>query len=107
MAADRPCAGCGRTVTGPRYPLARGAVCLRCALRDRALLGRSLRVALVVGTLLVAINQADTLIAGPVTSGLVMRIGLTYVVPFCVATYGALAHARGRAGGGAGGGDAS
>ena len=106
MTAQLPCAACGRG-PGQRFALARGAVCLRCALRDRAMLGRSLRVALVVGTLLVAINQADALIAGPITSGLLMRIGLTYVVPFCVATYGALANARGRAGADDGGGDAS
>jgi len=77
---------------GQRFALARrGRV---PAPRDRAMLGRSLRVALVVGILLVVIT-------------LLMRIGPTYVVVFCVATDGALANARGRAGAGDGGGDAS
>ncbi|HIC81125.1 MAG TPA: hypothetical protein EYH07_10310 [Kiloniellaceae bacterium] len=49
---------------------------------------RSLTVALVVGTALVVINQGDRLIAG---QGLdLMKALLTYLVPYCVATYGAV-----------------
>lgn len=53
-----------------------------------AVVRRSLGVALVVGTLLVAINQGDRLIAG---QGLdLAKVILTYLVPYCVATYGAV-----------------
>ena len=53
-----------------------------------AVVRRSLGVALVVGTLLVAINQGDRLIAG---QGLdLAKTLLTFLVPYCVATYGAV-----------------
>lgn len=54
---------------------------------------RSLAVALVVGTVLNAINQGDALLAGePLRWG---KIALTYAVPYLVATYGAVAALRG------------
>lgn len=53
---------------------------------------RSLVVALVVGTLLTVINQGDALIAGSGFS--VWKAGLTYCVPYLVATYGAVAAKR-------------
>lgn len=89
------CARCTREARAV-YTVRQAGLCLRCALRDPALLRRSLRVALVVGTLLTLINQGPTLWSQPVTAGLAVRIGLTYVVPFCVATYGALSNARRR-----------
>lgn len=49
---------------------------------------RSLIVSLVVGTVLVAINQGDVILAGEMPNWL--KIGLTYLVPYCVATYGAV-----------------
>jgi len=48
---------------------------------------RSLIVAVVVGTLLNTINQGDAVVNGGVVNWL--KIGLTYCVPFLVATYGA------------------
>jgi len=48
---------------------------------------RSALVALVVGTILNLINQGDALVAGAALNW--WKIGLTYLVPFCVATYGA------------------
>ena len=49
---------------------------------------RSFFVAVVVGTLLNMINQGDALFAGgPVDY---YKLGLTYIVPYCVATYGAV-----------------
>lgn len=51
---------------------------------------RSLIVALVVGTILNLINQGDALIDG---AGLnFTKILLTYAVPYCVATYGAVSY---------------
>jgi hypothetical protein len=51
-------------------------------------------VALVVGTILVVINQADVLVSGHLTALVVAKIGLTYLVPFSVSTYSALAANR-------------
>ena len=48
----------------------------------------ALRVALVVGTVLNVINQGDALLSGgPIVW---WKLGLTYVVPYCVSTYGAV-----------------
>ena len=67
--------------------------CPKCSLLDRYLFRRSAAVALVVGTGLTALNHGDTLAAGayPWAHGW-YKIPLTYVVPFLVATYGALAN---------------
>ena len=67
---------------------------LRCALRYRPMLKRSLLTALVVGTVLVAINQGGILLSGAWPASLAWQIPLTYVVPFCVATWGALGNSR-------------
>jgi hypothetical protein len=51
---------------------------------------RSLGVALIVGSILNLINQGDALLGlhpfNPI------KAGLTYLVPFCVATYGAVSY---------------
>ena len=44
--------------------------------------------ALVVGSILVAINQGDLLLHGTWPVSLEWKIPLTYAVPFCVATWG-------------------
>ena len=49
---------------------------------------RSLWVALVVGTILSLINQGDALIAGRPLN--FVKLALTYIVPYCVCTYGAV-----------------
>ena len=51
---------------------------------------RSARVALVVGSVLVAINYGDRLIVGEVGGSDLVRILLTYCVPYCVSTYAAV-----------------
>ena len=67
--------------------------CLRCSFIDRALVMRSSRVALVVGTALIALNQGDQFLAGTFPWGSSWyKVPLTYLVPFCVATYGALSN---------------
>jgi len=48
----------------------------------------------VVGTILVAINQGTVLAGGHFPSALAWKIPLTYAVPFCVATWGALINSR-------------
>lgn len=51
---------------------------------------RSLGVALVVGTILNLINQGDALVAGAALN--FTKIVLTFAVPYCVATYGAVSY---------------
>lgn len=51
---------------------------------------RATRVALVVGTILVAINQGDSLIRDPLRFGMAARIALTFAVPFLVSMYSML-----------------
>ena len=69
-------------------------VCLKCAMRHVPMLKRSIATALVVGTILVTLNQGDLIFAGQGTSALYWKIPLTYLVPFMVSTWGALTNAR-------------
>ena len=48
---------------------------------------RSLKVGLLVGTILVAINHGNLLLSGVVTSEMIWKSLLTYCVPYCVSTY--------------------
>lgn len=67
--------------------------CTRCSFIDGPLLVRSATVAAVVGTALVALNQGDKLLSGTFPwSTSWYKLPLTYCVPFCVATYGALSN---------------
>ncbi len=56
---------------------------------------RSLRVAAVVGSLLVLINQGDRLIGGEMSTGGWLKVALTYLVPYAVSTYAAVGAIRG------------
>lgn len=58
----------------------------------------SLTTAVVVGTMLFAINQLDVVLAGDADLVVALKIALTYVVPFCVANVGMLTATRRRAG---------
>ncbi len=68
--------------------------CLRCTLLRPSLLRRSLATALVVGSVLTAINQGNILVQGNFPAALYWKVPLTYCVPFCVATWGALVNSR-------------
>lgn len=57
----------------------------------------TLAVAVLVGTVLFAINQLDVVLAGHATGLVWLKVGLTYVVPFCVANYGLLVGTHGQA----------
>lgn len=56
-------------------------------------------VAVVVGIVLSAVNQGDVVVAGEAAAGTWVRIGVNFVVPFCVASVGFLAARRAPAGG--------
>jgi hypothetical protein len=66
-------------------------LCAQCAMFYRPVLRRSIAMAVVVGSLLTLINQGDVLLHGHATTFVVLKICLTYVVPFCVSTISALA----------------
>lgn len=61
---------------------------------DPAVVRRSARVALVVGTLLVAINYGDRALAGALGGADWVKMLLTYLVPYGVATYAAVQAVR-------------
>jgi hypothetical protein len=58
------------------------------------MVSRSALIALIVGTVLTAINQGDLLFGGDVTVALLWKVPLTYAVPFAVATLGAMGAAK-------------
>ena len=103
MSAGAPlgnhCERCRRPLTaGPVFQV-RGAGCprlrcLACALVHGPMLRRSLGIACLVGSALVAINQGDLLLAGRWLPALAWKLPLTYVVPFVVATWAALSTSR-------------
>ena len=67
------------------------AVRLVCVRRNLWLTGVT---AAVVGTVLFAINQLDVVLAGHAGAGTWVKIGLTFLVPFCVANVGLLMGSR-------------
>jgi hypothetical protein len=57
-------------------------------------LRRTLRIALVVGVVLTAINQGGVIAAGHATAATWVRCGLNFVVPFLVSNAGLLSGRR-------------
>lgn len=57
---------------------------------------RTVRVTVIVGTLLFAINQLDVVLRGQATALTWCKVTLTYLVPFCVANYGVYVASRRR-----------
>lgn len=95
LIADHCCIRCRQTLhEGSAFTLGGARHCLQCAVQYRPMLRRSALTALVVGTLLVGINQGPALAAGDIRPGLAWQIVLTYAVPFCVASWGALTNSR-------------
>ncbi len=68
--------------------------CWLCALKNPAMLRRSFYTAVVVGAGLTLLNQGDTIFSGSWPGALYWKVPLTFGVPFCVATWGALSNAR-------------
>jgi len=72
-------------------------VSLRQAVRicfKREHLRRTLRIALVVGTILTLINQLDVILKGDAGTLTWIKAGLNYCVPFIVSNLGLLAGKR-------------
>ncbi len=68
-------------------PTCRSWIATAC---EPAVVRRSIRVAAVVGTLLVAINYSDRVLAGTLGPADWAKMVLTYFVPYGVATYAAV-----------------
>ncbi|HKC96592.1 MAG TPA: nitrate/nitrite transporter NrtS [Methylomirabilota bacterium] len=92
------CDGCGRERVRLLFlfrSVSGSAVkCLGCALRHPTLVKRSLGIAAIVGTVLLAINQGDVLLSPRWPGALAWKVPLTYLVPYLVATWGALLNSR-------------
>jgi hypothetical protein len=58
--------------------------------RYRPHLLKTIRVALIVGTIIFAINQLDVVLRHKATLATYLKCGVTYLVPFCVSNYGIL-----------------
>jgi hypothetical protein len=57
---------------------------------------RTLRIALIVGSILFCINQLDVVLSGRATPATWIKGGITYLVPFVVSNVGVLVGARRR-----------
>jgi hypothetical protein len=88
------CGWCGRPVP-PGFQLRGGDLrCWRHVVAHPAVWRRSLLTALIVGTILTAINQGNLILSHGFTREILLKMALTYCVPFCVSTSGALGAAR-------------
>lgn len=63
---------------------------LRIAVR-RDIVLRGLKVGVVVGMILVAINQGDAILAGALSGDALWKIPMTFCVPYLVSTYASVA----------------
>jgi hypothetical protein len=54
--------------------------------RERGVVLRECKYAVVVGAVLIAINHGDALLAGDVDARRLLKIGLTVLVPYAVST---------------------
>ncbi len=66
------------------------------AASDRTILRRSVVTCLLVGVILTVINQGDRLLRGEFDAAMGWKIGLTFLVPFVVATISGAAVVRSR-----------
>jgi hypothetical protein len=63
-------------------------------LRNAGLLKTSAIASLVVGTVLVLLNQGDFIFSGHFYVAMIWKVPLTFAVPFVVATWGAVMNCR-------------
>ena len=92
------CGRCEKTVNGTFYMVNNKGLSdhrhLWCLLRYSPMLKRSFLASSVVGTILILLNQGDFIFTGHFYKGLIWKVPLTYLVPFCVATWGAVTNAK-------------
>ncbi len=69
--------------------------------RSRPIVLRALKYAAVVGAVLILVNHGDALLAGDVSAGRLLKMGLTVMAPYLVSTFssvGAIQEMRRQAG---------
>jgi hypothetical protein len=66
------------------------------AASDRTILRRSVATCLIAGAILTVINHGDRLVRGEFDVAMAWKIGLTFLVPFVVATFSGAAVIRSR-----------
>jgi len=54
---------------------------------ERQVVARSLKYAIIVGPILIAINEGDMILAGQVTPVILAKMLLTFCVPYMVSTF--------------------
>ena len=85
---------CGVCARPARYAFAEGEGralrCTRHAILYPRVRDRAVRVALLVGVALFAINQLDVVLRGGLDWVVATKIALTFAVPYSVSTYSAL-----------------
>lgn len=64
--------------------------------RQRSVVLRAARIALIVGTILALINHGQRLVFGNVDGATVVRVGLTFLVPYSVSTFSSVLAIRER-----------
>ena len=62
---------------------------------QRRVVQRALKYAVVVGSMLIAINHGDAIIHGELTTDRLLRMGLTVIVPYVVSTLSSVEALRG------------
>jgi hypothetical protein len=90
----RHCGACGRQIAAGFQVRGGDIRCWRHVVLHPAVWHRSLATALIVGSILTTINQGNLILQHGFTSEILIKMGLTYCVPFCVSTSGALGAAR-------------
>lgn len=87
--------------TTPTGPIASEAVATWGTWREAARVVRypphlrqTVFIALLVGTILFAINQLDVVLRGDATTAVWVKSAVTYIVPFCVSNAGVLVGTR-------------
>ena len=82
----------------PKSPRSDGGAAVATVLAiafERRVVRRALAFAVVVGSVLVAINHGDAVLAGSFTSAQIIKISLTVMVPYVVSTWSSVLAVRG------------
>ena len=94
------CSRCRKSIAKQPYNITVNGVVqnrhLWCLVTHKPLLIRSVLASVVVGSILLGLNQGDFILSGQFHAALVWKVPLTYLVPFSVATWGAVSNSKRR-----------
>ncbi|MDE2996298.1 MAG: nitrate/nitrite transporter NrtS [Bacteroidota bacterium] len=63
-------------------------------LRDKSIFQRGLRFAVIVGSILIAINHGDAILSGEVETKRYFQMALTVLLPYCVSVFSSISAIR-------------